>query len=156
MRNTLFIIILSISATLFVGCSSFVAESDARPSEQTEVKQQEEAEVEDLKPQENPDEDIKAENPEILLAKCLTEKGVKLYTASWCGHCQNQKAAFGDGVEYLNNTECAEGDGWAQECKDADVKSVPTWIFPDGQMKTGTQSLSELAKLAGCVYSSDS
>lgn len=29
-------------------------------------------------------------------AKCLTEKGAKMYGTSWCGHCKNQKALFGD------------------------------------------------------------
>jgi len=89
---------------------------------------------------------------EALLAKCLTEKGAKLYTASWCGHCKNQKAAFGDGLEYLDNTECAADNGWAEECSLAGVKAVPTWIFSDGEQKTGNTPLPTLADLSGCTY----
>jgi len=92
------------------------------------------------------------ESAEITLAKCLTESGAKLYTASWCGHCQNQKAAFGDGLEYLDNTECAATDGWTQECTDAGVKAVPTWIFGDGTVRSGNTPLATLAELNGCTY----
>lgn len=151
MRNTLLIVIFSISATLLVGCSFFVAEGDSQPPAQEE-EQQEEVNVKDPKPEENPEKKAGAESSEILLAQCLTEKGAKLYTASWCGHCQNQKAAFKGGVEYLDDTECAEGDGWAKECKDNNVKSVPTWIFSDGEILSGNRPLSELATTAGCTY----
>jgi hypothetical protein len=92
------------------------------------------------------------ETPEITLAKCLTASGAKLYTASWCGHCKNQKAAFGAGLEYLKNTECADGDGWAQACTDAGVKAVPTWIFGNGTTKSGNTPLATLAELNGCKY----
>ncbi len=93
-----------------------------------------------------------SESPEVALAKCITESGTKLYTASWCGHCKNQKEAFGDALQYLDNTECAEGDGWAQACTDAGVKAVPTWIFGDGTMKSGNTPLATLAELTGCTY----
>lgn len=93
-----------------------------------------------------------SESKEIILAKCLTENGAKLYTAEWCGHCQNQKEAFADGLEYLDHIECAEGDGWAQECKDADISSVPAWVFADGTRQAGNTPLDKLASLAGCTY----
>lgn len=97
-------------------------------------------------------DDSPEDSPEVALAKCLTANGVKLYTASWCGHCKNQKEAFGEGLEYLNNTECAEGDNWAQACKDAGVKAVPTWIFADGTVQTGNTPLAKLAEENGCTY----
>lgn len=93
-----------------------------------------------------------SDSPEVALAKCITESGAKLYTASWCGHCKNQKEAFGDALEFLDNTECAEGDGWAQACTDAGVKAVPTWIFGDGTSKSGNTPLATLAELTGCEY----
>jgi len=93
-----------------------------------------------------------SESAEIVLAKCMTDSGAKLFTAKWCGHCKSQKAAFGDGLEYLNDTECAEGDGWAQACDEANVKAVPTWIFGDGTVKTGNTPLAKLAELTGCEY----
>lgn len=36
------------------------------------------------------------------LAKCLSDKGVKMYGAFWCGHCQNQKAEFNGNLEKYN------------------------------------------------------
>lgn len=98
-----------------------------------------------------PAEDLD-EVKEITLAKCLTENGAKLYTASWCGHCNDQKEAFGEGLEYLNNTECAVDDGWADVCTEAEIKGVPTWIFGDGTRQSGNTSLVKLASLGGCTY----
>jgi len=95
---------------------------------------------------------VPSASAEVILAQCLTANGVKLYTASWCGHCKNQKAAFGDGLQYLTNVECAVNDGWAQECKDAGVESVPTWVFADGYKKSGNTPLATLAELGDCVY----
>lgn len=98
------------------------------------------------------DASANSESKEIILAKCLKENGAKLYAAEWCGHCKKQKAAFGDGLEYLDFTECAEGDDWAQDCKDADITSVPTWIFADGTRQSGNTALDKLASLSGCTY----
>lgn len=114
----------------------------------------EEPAVEEPVPEEPAPEEAAAssESAEVILAKCLTENGAKLYTASWCGHCQDQKEAFTDGLEYLDNTECAEGEVWAQACKDANVTSVPTWIFADGIKQSGNTPLAQLAELAGCTY----
>jgi hypothetical protein len=95
---------------------------------------------------------IPAASAEVVLAQCLTANGAKLYTASWCGHCQNQKAAFLDGVEYIDHTECAVDDGWAKECKDAEIESVPTWVFADGTTKSGNTPLADLADRADCIY----
>jgi hypothetical protein len=92
------------------------------------------------------------EAPEITLAKCLTENGTKLYTASWCGHCNDQKEAFEEGLEYLNNTECAVDDGWAPVCTEAEIKGVPTWVFADGTRQSGNTPLVKLASLGGCTY----
>jgi len=65
------------------------------------------------------------------LAKCLTDKGVKMYGAYWCPHCQNQKKAFGDSFQYINYIECADGqNGQTQICKDNGITGYPTWEFP--------------------------
>jgi hypothetical protein len=99
---------------------------------------------------------LSTESSEALLAQCLTDTGVKLYTAVWCGHCQKQKEAFKDGSEYLDNVECASDDGWATVCTSAGVSAVPTWIFPDGEKKTGNTPLATLASLSGCSYTTSS
>lgn len=92
------------------------------------------------------------ESKEVTLAKCLTAQGAKLYTASWCGHCNKQKEAFEDGLEYLDNVKCAAEGDWAQECEDAGIEAVPTWVFADGNNKAGNTPLTTLAELSGCTY----
>lgn len=134
------IIISLIAVFLFAGCNWFQAPAENPVAEDPIV--------------EDVPEEIAAdsESKEVTLAKCLTEKGVKFYAAEWCGHCKKQKAAFKDGLEYLDFQECAEGEEWAQECKDADITAVPTWIFADGERKSGNTPLTTLAELAECEY----
>lgn len=100
-----------------------------------------------VEPQENLDF-----SPEVALAKCLTDKGVKLYTSPWCGYCQLQKEAFRDGVRYLNEIDCSAMDGWSIACKEAGITAVPAWVFPDGTTKTGATPLEQLAELTECSY----
>ncbi|MEY4722940.1 MAG: hypothetical protein RLZZ324_453 [Candidatus Parcubacteria bacterium] len=92
----------------------------------------------------------------IPLAQCLTEKGVKMYGAYWCPHCQQQKKDFGkEAFDKITYVECAiPGDPQSQTpaCKDAGVTSYPTWVFPSGDRPTGEQPLKDLADKAGCPY----
>ncbi|MBI5046761.1 hypothetical protein HZC07_03445 [Candidatus Micrarchaeota archaeon] len=85
-------------------------------------------------------------------AKCLTQKGVKFYGTFWCPHCANQKALFGKSLKYVNYIECStpDGKGQIQQCIDAEIKSYPTWIFPDGSRKSGELSLLELGTKSEC------
>ena len=87
------------------------------------------------------------------LAKCLTEKGVKMYGAFWCQHCKNQKADFGDSFQYIDYVECdpAGTNPKPQECRDAGVTGYPTWVI-DGAQYPGEQDLNTLAKISGCAY----
>lgn len=94
-------------------------------------------------------------DPRVALAECLTEKGVKMYGAYWCPHCQKQKKLFGKAFEKVTYVECAvPGDprSQTQACKDADIQSYPTWVFPDDKRVTGEQSLTQLAERADCPY----
>lgn len=87
-------------------------------------------------------------------AKCLAEKGAKMYGAFWCGHCKNQKDAFDSSFRYVNYQECTidgQQNSFAQVCKDADIKGYPTWKFSDGTKQEGEVSMSDLAKKTGCV-----
>jgi len=87
-------------------------------------------------------------------AKCLTEKGAKMYGAFWCPHCQNQKAEFSSSFQYVNYQECTvngQQNSFAQACQDAGIKGYPTWKFPDGTVKEGEVPLADLAKITGCV-----
>jgi len=79
-------------------------------------------------------------------AKCLTANGVKMYGASWCPHCQNQKTLFGSSWQYVDYVECGNGE---QVCVDAGIEGYPTWII-SGNKYPGEQSFDELSKLSGC------
>ncbi len=87
------------------------------------------------------------------LAKCLTSKGVKMYGAFWCSHCQNQKNEFGDSFQYIDYVECDPKGVNAnpQACKDAGISGYPTWIV-NGIKYPGEQDPGALAKLTGCKY----
>lgn len=84
-------------------------------------------------------------------AKCLTQKGAKMYGAYWCGHCKNQKELFGESFKYVTYIECdPKGDGAKPElCIQNNVQGFPTWII-DGKYYEGEQSLETLSSLTGC------
>lgn len=91
------------------------------------------------------------------LAKCLTKKGYKMYGASWCSHCEEQKALFGKSFQYIEYVECANphGDGVIQACKNAGIEKLPTWVMPDGEKVEGVLSASDLALSSTCPLSAD-
>ena len=80
-------------------------------------------------------------------AQCLTSKGLKMYGAYWCPHCQAQKALFGDSFKYVNYTECTEKP---DVCTAAGVQGYPTWEIASTTL-VGEQSLETLAAQTGCV-----
>jgi len=84
------------------------------------------------------------------LAKFMTEKGMIMYGAYWCPHCQDQKKEFGDAVQYIDYVECdAKGtDANPEECVAQGVEGYPTWIY-QGTKYSGLKSLSDLAKIVG-------
>jgi len=88
-------------------------------------------------------------------ARCLGDRGVKMYGAYWCPHCQDQKEKFGASFKSVPYIECGvQGDTHAQSqaCKDADVKHYPTWQFPPmGERVERIFTLEELADRTGCA-----
>lgn len=85
------------------------------------------------------------------LAKHLRDGGAKMYGASWCSHCENQKALFGDAERFVPYVECSPGGSGtplSQACSAAGIESFPTWDI-NGQRYTGEQPLAELAKNSG-------
>ena len=86
-------------------------------------------------------------------AQCLTDKGVKMYGAWWCPHCQKQKALFGNSFSKMKYIECsAPGtQQMNQVCREANIKGYPTWEFGDGSRVSGEQSLEDLGKKVGCA-----
>jgi hypothetical protein len=87
-------------------------------------------------------------------ARCLGERGVKMYGAYWCPHCQEQKEKFGASFEYAPYIECGvKGNlhAEAQVCKDQDIKHFPTWQFPPtGERQEKVFSLESLSERTGC------
>ena len=86
------------------------------------------------------------------LATRLAASGAAFYGASWCPHCQQQKAMFGASADRLPYVECSPGGPEAPvagACLDAGVKVYPTWVFVNGERLTGLQSTSDLARQVG-------
>lgn len=88
-----------------------------------------------------PSEDFSA------LAQCLSRKGVIMYGAAWCSHCQNQKNEFGKAFSFVPYVECPDSP---QACIEAGIKAYPTWVFPDGTKIEGEISPVRLGELSGC------
>ena len=85
-------------------------------------------------------------------ATCLKDSGTKFYGTFWCPHCQNQKAMFGSSAKLLPYIECSTPDGkdQLQVCTEAGVTGYPTWMFPDGSVKTGEVPLETLSEATKC------
>lgn len=79
-------------------------------------------------------------------AKCLKQKGATMYGAEWCGHCKEQKEAFGESFKYVNYIECPNNQAL---CEQMGIEGYPTWII-NGIHYAGTQSLETLSSLTDC------
>ena len=85
------------------------------------------------------------------LALHLAASGAKMYGASWCPHCQEQKTLFGASASRLPYIECStRGPGSPQtaECRNARITIYPTWVI-DGVRREEVLSLQELAAASG-------
>ncbi len=89
-------------------------------------------------------------------AQCLVDKGAQFYGAFWCPHCQAQEKALGMTREALEKislyVECSNPDkSQTQICIDKKIVSYPTWMFKDGSVLNGEQTLAALAEKTQCV-----
>ncbi|HTK05449.1 MAG TPA: hypothetical protein VL500_07725 [Candidatus Eisenbacteria bacterium] len=91
-------------------------------------------------------------SPKAALAQCLATRGVRLYGTWWCGPCHMQEQLFGDGASRLDHVQCSAPGETDQlpVCSAANIRSYPTWVFPDGSRLEGVQDLNDLADKAGC------
>ncbi len=80
-------------------------------------------------------------------AQCLRDKGVVMYGADWCPHCQNEKRVFGTSFRFVNYVECPKDP---KRCLEKKVEGYPTWIFSDGRRLAGEQGVNRLAAASGC------
>ena len=83
-----------------------------------------------------------------VFAQCLADKGIIMYGADWCSHCQSEKQAFGDSFRLVPYIECPEEP---QKCLEAGITGYPTWIFFDGEKLEGEQGIEKLSKESGCL-----
>ncbi len=83
---------------------------------------------------------------------CLKDKGLTFYGAYWCPHCTAQKKRFGKSARLLPYVECAVpgSNDLVPVCKDAGVKSFPTWTGPGDWRAEGEIELDTLAERSGC------
>jgi hypothetical protein len=99
--------------------------------------------------------DHRSQHKHDAFARCLADRGVKMYGAWWCPHCQEQKEMFGASFEYAPYVECGiKGDlhGEAQVCKNQNVMHYPTWQFPPtGERVERVFPLQELSDRTGCA-----
>merc|ERR1711957_159677 len=110
---------------------------------------------------------VKRESTEqsILLAKYLSEIGVKMFGTYWCPHCQRQKEIFGrEAFSQVGYVECST-KGYNYDSKLLpppvlkEIDGYPTWKIPALKTKAGVKtnskvvggemSLEMLAKLSG-------
>lgn len=84
-------------------------------------------------------------------AKCLSEKGARMYGSYLCSHCNNQKALFGSSWKFVNYVECATTPDGEAACRAAGVRAYPTWVFGDGTRVEGEQSIKQLGAKSGCT-----
>ena len=87
-------------------------------------------------------------NPLESFAQCLAEKGVTMYGADRCPHCQNEKKAFGSAFQYVPYVECPQNP---KRCLELGIQGYPTWIFTDGRRLEGEQGLQILAQESRCT-----
>ncbi|KAM3757729.1 hypothetical protein ACB098_02G211400 [Castanea mollissima] len=93
----------------------------------------------------------------VSLAKHLNSIGAKMYGAFWCSHCLEQKQMFGlEAAKLLDYVECfpdgyRKGTKMAKACTDAKIEGFPMWVI-NGQILSGEQELSELARVSGFEY----
>ena len=80
-------------------------------------------------------------------AKCLTQRGMKMYGVDTCGNCQYQKSLFGSAFSYINYINCGPQ---AQVCVNKGIGGYPTWEDVSGNLHPGAQSLPSLSQISGC------
>lgn len=76
---------------------------------------------------------------------CIADSAV-LYVREGCGACAKQKEILGDNLDRINYIDCAVS---RQECVDAGIEYVPTWIVDD-EKKVGVLSIDEIKLFSNC------
>ncbi len=86
----------------------------------------------------------------VAFAKALAATTTKFYGADWCPFCNQQKALFQDGAQYLPFVEVTNADRTANSvATQNNITTYPTWVFPDGSRLEGVQTLATIAQKSG-------
>ena len=94
----------------------------------------------------------------VKIAKCLAERGYRVYIADWCPFCRDQKGLFGEAAEYLITIDCYDPEGRQNNIdKCPDLQGVPAWRDKDGnkleyndQIIDGLIQIRRLVEVSGC------
>lgn len=81
-----------------------------------------------------------------VFAQYLTGQGISMGGTDWCPHCKDQKELFGSSFQYIDYHNCDNEPGW---CNERGIEGYPTWVFSDGSLYPGTQSIERLKALSG-------
>jgi thiol-disulfide isomerase/thioredoxin len=87
------------------------------------------------------------------LARCIAGSGAVFYGAHWCPICKMQKEYFDGYAHLLPYVECYDGpkaNGMNARCKKVGIEKFPTWVLPDGSVKSGALQPRSLAADTGC------
>ncbi len=89
-------------------------------------------------------------NDLVAFAKALAATTTKFYGADWCPFCNQQKALFEDGAQYLPFVEVTNANRTPNSvATQNNITTYPTWVFPDGSRLEGVQTLATIAQKAG-------
>ena len=89
----------------------------------------------------------------IKLAEQLKTVGARFFGAHWCPACKEQMKLFGKQAgANLNYVECGLPDKYPdqiRQCRDENIRSIPTWTRPGTTRLVGVQSINTLERWSG-------
>ena len=89
----------------------------------------------------------------IKLAEQLNTVGARFFGAHWCPACKEQMKLFGKQAgANLNYVECGLPDKYPdqlRQCRDENIRSIPTWTRPGSTRLEGVQSINTLEHWSG-------
>ncbi|MCB1986201.1 MAG: hypothetical protein KDF49_12320 [Nitrosomonas sp.] len=91
-------------------------------------------------------------------AKCLNEKGYRMYSLFTCSHSRAQRKSFGSAFKYIQEIESnpSASNTQVERCLKNKIRKLPTWIQEvDGREQVrleGCQLLEVLTAASGCDY----
>ena len=89
----------------------------------------------------------------MQLANQLNQVGARFFGAHWCPACKEQMKLFGKQAgANLNYVECGLPDKYPdqlRQCRDENIRSIPTWTRPGSTRLQGVQSINTLERWSG-------